>query len=426
VLCVTENRAFLNRLRSSLADAGFSVVICRTAAEAYEMLAVSKFDVVVLDQALSRTDGLSVWREIRRGLARDAPPTLIAVEHWDAALLGQVVAAEAAGMVLTSARGEEIIRQVIDVMKNPVRRTVVEEALGERVLDGGIDPVTRIANAQHFSRRLVGESVAAYREGHNLAVLMVSIDQFEILAERHGRQRIDDLLAQAARVIEGDLRSRDCAARYSDRIFGVLLAEADLQAAAAVGRRLQRTLANTEFGDLDHPIAITVSIGAACRTAGTLASPDEIAGHALDGCAAAGKLGGNRLVADRVLTGRPLVLVCCSDPRLREGIADCLSRGQLEVRQAGSGEEARRMLAEVPVALLLALAVDGAAAVSEPLELLSWVREKLPATRRVLATPRLDLPSAVRAVNEADIQWLLALPWSAEAIADVVDRLVHG
>jgi diguanylate cyclase (GGDEF)-like protein len=423
VLCVTENRSFLNRLRSSLADAGFSVIVCRTEAEARELVSVSRFDVVVLDQALSQTDGLSVWRGIRRDQILNAPPTLIAVERWDAALLSQVVAEEAAGMILTSSRGEEIVRQVADVVRDPVRRTIIEETLAGRVVDGGIDPVTRIPNTSHFARRLVGESVAAYREGHHLAVLMVSIDQYGSLSKRHGARRVDDLLAQAARVIEADLRSRDCAARYSDHVFGIILAEADLQAAAAVGRRLQRTLGETEFGDLDHPIAITVSVGAACRPAGAQAPPDEIIANALKGCAAAEQMGGNRVMADRSLTGRPVALVAGQDPQLRERLAKALADRHMEGREAASWAEAKRLLAEIPVTLLVAAPGGDTEATGDALDLLSWARGRFPATRRILAVSHLEPESTARCVNRAAVHWLIQLPVTDEALDEAVEAL---
>ncbi len=120
------------------------------------------------------------------------------------------------------------------------------------------------------SRYALDEKAAAelYRAQHSnapLAVLMLDVDRFRDVNERHGHSAGDHVLRAVADVIRDSLRERDLAFRYGGEEFLLLLPRSDLDEAKALGERLRLLLnAHRIPMEQDTALAITVSIGVAC------------------------------------------------------------------------------------------------------------------------------------------------------------------
>lgn len=422
ILCVSEDKAFLNTTRVALGHAGFVAVATTSTAEAIELTDQTAFDALICDYDMSQTDGIALFEEIFETLGDETPPTLIAGEHYAAPLLARCLKAGTAGLHSKSEPAESLVERVISILRDDDKRHRVEESSAKRMVLGGVDPLTRIASKEHFSRRLSAESVASYREGSNLSLLLFQVDRYERIVERFGRQKAENLLAQLALLVEGELRSRDCVARYSEHVFGVILPESGANAAAAVGRRLRTTVGASEFGDLDHPIAVTISVGAACRRSGMRASPDELVSLAEKNSAAALKMGGDRLVADALLTGMPLALVVGPAGEIATALVAELDRCNVEARLVSDAEQAMGMLESLPAAMIMAIHPQPANAK----DILVWARDRQPAARRVLVAGPSEEDLLSYAVNRAAIHHFLATPWQPGAVAEMVDRLIFG
>jgi hypothetical protein len=154
------------------------------------------------------------------------------------------------------------------------------------------------------------------------------------------------------------------------------------------------------------------------------ASPDEVIAQALKNCAAAEFMGGDRVVADSALTGKPIALLMGpSDENDTAAMAASLALRGLEVRQTGSLDEARRVMTDVPAALVCAILSErnGDAA-----ELLVWARGKFPSARRVLVTSSTDPALMLCMVNDAAIDYLILLPWPEGRIDALVNDLIYS
>jgi diguanylate cyclase (GGDEF)-like protein len=422
VLCVSEDKAFLNIMRINLGQAGFVAVALSNAADALDLVSESKVDAMICDYDMSQMDGITLYERIRASLDQDTPPTLITGEHYAAPLLARCLKAGTAGLHAKSDPAETLIEQVISLIGDEGKRARMEQSAATRMVHGSVDPVTRIASKDHFMRRLSAESVASYRDGNDLAVLVFDIDRYDRIDERFGRQTAENLLVQVALMVEGELRSRDCVARFADHSFGVVLPESGLDASAAVGRRLRRTIGASEFGDLDHPMAITISVGASCRRSGMRASPAEMVSLAEKNCSAAIQMGGDRLVADALLTGKPLALVIGADSAVTARLLEDLERANVEPRLAGSVNEAMGALSELPAAMIFSV---------HPLppaskDILVWARDRQPVSRRILVAAESGENLLPYAVNRAAIHYYLPIPWETETIAQMVDQLIFS
>ena len=423
VLCISEDTVFLNTVRLNLGQAGFVVVTSRTPEEALDLTVSQGIDVVICDYALSRLDGISLFERLKGECTGSTPPTLIVNDAYAAPLLARCIAAGTAGLHVKTDPPETLVERAVSMVADVTKRMYLEKTASRRSVQGGTDPLTRVASKDHFSRRFSAESGASYRDGSHISVVVLSVDRYARIGEQHGRQTAEGLLAQAARLVEGELRSRDCVGRYSDHAFGIVLPETPLDAATSVASRLRRTFAAVELGDLDHPITITVSAGVASRPAGVRASPDEMITQALKSCAAAEFMGGDRVVADSALTGKPIALLMGPDTDAdTEAMAGSLAQRGLEVRRTATLDEARRVMTDVPAALVCAIhtARSGDAA-----ELLVWSRGKFPSARRVLVSSDTDPSLMLRMVNDAAIDYLILRPWPEVRIDALVNDLIY-
>ncbi len=107
--------------------------------------------------------------------------------------------------------------------------------------EAGTDAVTGCMNHRAMRRRLDEEIGRAMRTGGPLSCLLLDLDDFKLVNDRHGHPAGDAMLREVVRALVGEFRAFDRVARYGGDEFVVILPNADLDsAAAAAGRALER------------------------------------------------------------------------------------------------------------------------------------------------------------------------------------------
>lgn len=101
-----------------------------------------------------------------------------------------------------------------------------------------------------------------HRYGRPLAVLMLDLDRFKEVNDRHGHLVGDALLRGVSRALSERLRATDLLGRYGGDELLVILPETGDSAAREVAEELRRTVARTLVpGAESEPVRITASIG---------------------------------------------------------------------------------------------------------------------------------------------------------------------
>jgi len=130
------------------------------------------------------------------------------------------------------------------------------------------DPLTGLANRSAFDEALAREWARGGRKPASLAVLLVDIDHFKRVNDRHGHAAGDAVLRDLTALLASLLRPDALLARVGGEELAVLLPDAGLEAAQALGERLRAGVQAHAFRFEGHPIKLTISAGAAARTAG--------------------------------------------------------------------------------------------------------------------------------------------------------------
>jgi diguanylate cyclase (GGDEF)-like protein len=143
----------------------------------------------------------------------------------------------------------------------------IDSALNRERLkrDGLTDALTGVANRRFFERRL-REEISVWLRHHNpLACLLVDLDHFKQVNDRHGHPTGDRALRHVAAALNEGLRSSDVLARYGGEEFVLILPDTGLNQALDVAHRLRANVAALRVpGPDDLPLPLTVSIGLAC------------------------------------------------------------------------------------------------------------------------------------------------------------------
>ncbi len=124
------------------------------------------------------------------------------------------------------------------------------------------DSLTLLYNHGAFHARLSVELEKAARYGRSLSVIMLDLDGFKEINDRHGHPVGDRILMMTAGVLCAHLRKSDVAARYGGDEFAVILPETDLAATSAIAGRIAAGISQVRLDTREgETISFTASIG---------------------------------------------------------------------------------------------------------------------------------------------------------------------
>ena len=120
------------------------------------------------------------------------------------------------------------------------------------------DGLTGVANRAAFDQALSAEIARAARGREDVSLLLLDIDHFKALNDRHGHQVGDQVLRLVGATLAAVSREFDTAARYGGEEFAVLLPRTSRDEALEVAERLRVSIA-----DMPSGVDVTVSAGVA-------------------------------------------------------------------------------------------------------------------------------------------------------------------
>jgi diguanylate cyclase (GGDEF)-like protein len=126
------------------------------------------------------------------------------------------------------------------------------------------DELTGLANRRQFMQRLEEELERVRRQTTRAAcVLMLDLDHFKQVNDRHGHAAGDRLLQHFGQLLRQELRSVDTAARMGGEEFAVILPGTDMRTAQAIAQRIGERLAAQPLNVGAQQLRVTVSVGVA-------------------------------------------------------------------------------------------------------------------------------------------------------------------
>lgn len=144
--------------------------------------------------------------------------------------------------------------------KEIAERQMLEERL--RVL-ADTDPLTGVMNRRRFLDHAGQELVRFRRSGRAPSLLVMDVDHFKQINDRHGHATGDETLRMVTGTCEGVIREADTLARMGGEEFAVLLRETNIEGAVTVAERLRAAMERVSLHDAHgRKASVTLSIGA--------------------------------------------------------------------------------------------------------------------------------------------------------------------
>jgi diguanylate cyclase (GGDEF)-like protein len=138
---------------------------------------------------------------------------------------------------------------------------LLEEAEKRSLTDG----LTGLYNRRSMEAMLRREVMLAQRHGQSLALVMIDIDHFKPINDRHGHASGDFILRTLADCLRATLRRTDLAFRYGGDEFVVALPQTSIMQAQQVVQKLRQSFASADFsaGIAHLEVRPTLSVGVA-------------------------------------------------------------------------------------------------------------------------------------------------------------------
>ncbi|MCD5361278.1 diguanylate cyclase [Chromobacterium aquaticum] len=127
-----------------------------------------------------------------------------------------------------------------------------------------LDELTGLCNRRQFIA-LAGREIERNRRYQlSLAVLMMDLDHFKSINDRHGHAKGDEVIVHFAQSCRNVLRSTDICGRLGGEEFAAVLPDTKMEDALLAAERLRRAVAEARLpGGEAGPLQYTVSIGVA-------------------------------------------------------------------------------------------------------------------------------------------------------------------
>jgi diguanylate cyclase (GGDEF)-like protein len=172
-----------------------------------------------------------------------------------------------------------------------------ERAEGEALRMATMDPLTGAYNRRSFHEIAERELSRARRYGQPLSIIVLDIDHFRPLNERHGHRTGDEVLQRIADIIRGALRKEDMVVRYGGEEFLVMLNEVPGPGAVVVAGRIRKAVEAEPIQTSAAKLTVTVSVGVSARLDEGPESIEDLLARAEEALALAKQRGRNRVVA---------------------------------------------------------------------------------------------------------------------------------
>lgn len=139
-----------------------------------------------------------------------------------------------------------------------------QEALANALTDS----LTGMGNKRALQASLHREAERAVRHKTPLTTIMLDVDHFKLINDKHGHSCGDAVLEQLATLIKDNFRKSDLCFRYGGEEFILLLDDTDIDQAKYTAERLRQTIEKHLFEHQKVNLIVTASFGCAEFEAG--------------------------------------------------------------------------------------------------------------------------------------------------------------
>ncbi len=249
ILAVDDDPFIRALLAEIMVKLGHECDVAEDGLAALDKLAAGSYTIVITDIKMPRLDGFELTKRIKE---KYSDTDIIVITAYSADYkYTDVIRAGASDFISKPFNVDELEAKFNRVIRERTLRHELE-ALSIR------DELTNIYNRRHFNVKLEEEFYRAYRQGYNLFIILMDIDDFKNFNDQKGHQEGDILLHKLGKIILSSVRENvDWGFRYGGDEFAVIVTQATEDQAKKIAKRI-----HTKY-NAEHLEPTSLSIGLA-------------------------------------------------------------------------------------------------------------------------------------------------------------------
>ena len=262
VIYIEDSPSVAHAISKDLKAMNLEVDHYRSAEDAYNALLKNEYDLVITDVMLKGTmTGLSLVRMIRALKNHLSElPILAMTGHDDPRRRTELFHAGINDYVTKPPNEDEFAARVNNLISNKRLHDKVREQKQALLLLAMKDQLTGCHNRHSLVENAPKYIHDAVRYEHPLSIMLLDLDHFKSINDRHGHDAGDRVLAEVGRLLTGSCRMGDFVARIGGEEFLIILPHCAASDAVDKGKDIRSMIEDAEPGGLK----ITASIGIAC------------------------------------------------------------------------------------------------------------------------------------------------------------------
>jgi diguanylate cyclase (GGDEF)-like protein/PAS domain S-box-containing protein len=159
--------------------------------------------------------------------------------------------------------GDGRVVGAVEVFNDRAARMDQAERIRELERLALIDELTRLPNRRHFDIQLRNRLAELQRHGWPFGLLLIDVDMFKPVNDRHGHEVGDRILKLVARTLDANCRVFDLVARWGGEEFAAIVANVDAGELKLVAEKLRAMVAASHLRTpAERGLGVTVSMGA--------------------------------------------------------------------------------------------------------------------------------------------------------------------
>ncbi|HTT70731.1 MAG TPA: diguanylate cyclase [Anaeromyxobacteraceae bacterium] len=282
VLIVEDSPTQAEWLKQVLQKDGYEVRTVAEGREAIRQVRTDEPDLVLLDLILPDMDGLEVLRILKaRSEEHFVPVIVLSVKaDLDSRVAGLRIGAD--DFLAKPFADAEIQARAAAMLRIKSLQDQLRVTKGELEKLSMTDGLTGLYNHRYFEQRLQEEFGRAQRYSDPVSLIMLDLDHFKAVNDRHGHPFGDRVLRESAELISASIRDPDICARYGGEEFAIILPKTHLQGALAVAERFVRKMREKTFrleasgAQAAVEARVTASVGVAFYPSKDVTSPQAL------------------------------------------------------------------------------------------------------------------------------------------------------
>ena len=224
-------RAYISALTRKL---GFWVDGAADGDKALQRLAAGNYDVAIIDQEMPRLSGIETITRIRGDDALKSIFALMLTGREDIDTKLKALEAGFDDFVTKALTEREIVAKLVAARRVALRQRTMSVAIRDLYGLATRDDLTGVFNRRFF----ISETERMLTEGMVVNVVLIDLDGFKEVNDRHGHLAGDGVLRDVAMALQTHTRPEDLVARFGGDEFVIAVPHLDVHAIERIAQRL--------------------------------------------------------------------------------------------------------------------------------------------------------------------------------------------